>query len=50
MGVQDPGRLSLGEWAAILDGWMRAHGGERGVAPPSEAEFEQAMLAARGVN
>jgi len=33
--------LSLGEWAAILRGWNRAHSGK--VDPPTVEEFEAAM-------
>jgi hypothetical protein len=42
MGVQDPMSLSLGEWAATMRGWNKAHGKEK-VAPPTVEEFEAAM-------
>jgi hypothetical protein len=48
MGVNDVGRLSLGEWTAICRAWNRAHGGAKAEAP-SDDEFEAAVLAARGV-
>lgn len=47
MGIQDVGRLSLGEWSAICRGWAKAHG-ENTVAPPTEDEFDRAVAAARG--
>lgn len=43
MGVHDPMSLSLGEWAATVRGWNKAHGKEE-VAPPTVEEFEAAML------
>jgi hypothetical protein len=39
--------LSLGEWAAIVRGWSRAHSDK--VDPPSVEEFEAAMAGANGV-
>lgn len=48
MGVHDVGRLSLGQWAAICRTWTRAHDQKANVSPPSEDEFEAAVLAARG--
>lgn len=47
MGVQNVGDLSLGQWAAICRGWAKAHGQAKAEAP-SEAEFDAAVLAARG--
>jgi hypothetical protein len=47
MQVQNVMSLSLGEWAAIMRGWNRAHSDK--VDPPSVEEFEAAMLAANGV-
>ena len=49
MGVRDWRSISLGEWSAVLKTWNKAHGGKDDAAPPSEAEFEAAILAARGV-
>ena len=49
MGIQAVGGLSLGEWAAILAAWNRAHGDGKPDAP-SDDEFDRAVLAARGVN
>lgn len=48
MNIHDAGDLSLGQWAAICRQWAKAHG-ESTVAPPSEDEFEAAILAARGL-
>lgn len=48
MGVHDWRSLSLGEWAAICRGWNKAHG-QSTVDAPSDAEFEAAVLAARGM-
>jgi hypothetical protein len=45
MGVGDVMSLSLGEWAAILRGWNRAHTGK--VDPPTVEEFEAAMREAQ---
>lgn len=39
MGVPDVGLLSLGEWAAIVKGWSRAHGG--GPEAPTDQEFDE---------
>jgi len=47
MGVQNVGDLSLGQWSAIIHGWDEAHGDKK-IAPPTEDEFEAAVLAARG--
>lgn len=44
MRVADVMSLSLGEWAAIVRGWNRAHSDK--VDPPTVEEFEAAMLAA----
>jgi hypothetical protein len=46
MQVQNVMLLSLGEWAAIMRGWNRAHSDK--VDPPSVEEFEAAMMAAGG--
>lgn len=48
MNLQDVGALSLGQWAAICRGWAKAHG-EAKVDPPSEDEFDAAVMRARGV-
>lgn len=48
MNVQDVGNYSLGQWLAIVRIWNKAHGAEQ-VAPPSEDEFETAVMKARGV-
>lgn len=48
MGIGDPMRLSLGEWVTIVGAWNKAHGGAK-ASPPSEDEFDRAVLAARGV-
>jgi hypothetical protein len=48
MNINDVGRLSLGQWAAICRQWAKAHG-ESTVEPPSEDQFEAAILAARGL-
>jgi hypothetical protein len=47
MSVPDVGRLSIGEWAAVVRGWEIAHGAKK-MRPPSEDAFENAVLAARG--
>jgi len=47
MGVPDVGRLSLGEFIAESRGWAKAHGSAQ-EAPPSEDEFDRAVMAARG--
>lgn len=48
MGVHDVMSLSLGEWGAIVRHWNKAHGKSR-VDPPTDDEFDAAVLAARGV-
>lgn len=48
MGVRDVMALSLGEWTAICHAWNKAHGGEK-AKPPSEDEFDLAVMKARGV-
>lgn len=48
MGVHEVGRLSLGQWSALCRSWEKAHNTKASVAPPSEDEFEAAVLAARG--
>lgn len=48
MGV-DWRSMSLGEWIAVVQVWNKAHGGKDDATPPTEDEFEAAILAARGV-
>lgn len=48
MNIGAPGELSLGEYFAIAHGWVAAHG-EKTIAPPSEAEFDLAVMKVRGV-
>jgi hypothetical protein len=47
MGISDVCSLSLGEWAAVCRGWRKAHGDNKPTAP-TEDEFEQAVMRARG--
>ena len=47
MGVQDVGRLSLGQWGAICRQWAKAHGEGKPDAP-SDDEFDRAVTKARG--
>ncbi len=47
MGVQEPGRLSLGEWTAICRHWAEAHGDGKPEAPTDD-EFDRAVMQARG--
>jgi hypothetical protein len=49
MNVHHWRRLSIGEWAAICRTWNKVHGVDS-VAPPSEEEFERAVMAARGLS
>ncbi len=49
MHVQNVGALSLGEWSAICRSWTKAHSGKSSIAPPSEDDFDAAVMAARGV-
>jgi hypothetical protein len=49
MGFADPGALSLGQWVAIVGGW-NVRNGKSDVAPPTEEEFELAVIKARGVS
>lgn len=50
MQVQDVMSLSLGEWVAVRQAWERAHSDDKNdVDPPTEDEFDRAVLAARGV-
>ncbi len=49
MQIQNVGAMSLGEWSAICRVWSKAHGEKNETAPPSEDEFEAAVMAARGV-
>lgn len=46
MGAGSPMAMSLGEWIAICAGWDKAHG-KGSEAPPSEDEFDAAVMAAR---
>ncbi len=48
MGIQDVGRLSLGQWMAIQRAWQKANSASK-VDAPSEDEFEAAVMEARGV-
>lgn len=48
MNLADPGELSLGQYFAIAHGWNQAHG-NRTVAPPTEEEFDLAVMKVRGV-
>jgi hypothetical protein len=47
MGIPDWGRLSLGEWVSMYQA-RAAASGHSTVAPPSEADFDAAVKAARG--
>lgn len=47
MGAGDPLALSLGEWIAICHGWDKAHG-NGSATPPSDEEFDLAVMRARG--
>ncbi|MCO6386240.1 hypothetical protein [Aliihoeflea sp. 40Bstr573] len=47
MNVANVGDLSLGQWAARVRGWNRAHGSEENKAP-SESEFDLAVEKAMG--
>jgi hypothetical protein len=49
MQVQNVGSLSLGQWMAICRGWNKAHGSTR-TAPPTEDEFDRAVMQARGIS
>lgn len=48
MGIREPMQMSLGEWVVTVAAWNRAHGGAK-ASPPSEDEFDRAVLAARGI-
>lgn len=48
MGVHDVGSLSLGQWVAICRHWSKAHGQSK-AEPPTEDEFDRAVMRARGV-
>jgi hypothetical protein len=48
MNIADVGALSLGQWAAICRAWNLAHGDGKAV-PPTEDEFDRAVLRARGL-
>lgn len=50
MGVPNVGGLSLGQWSAICHVWNKAHQEKSETEAPSDDEFEQAVLAARGVS
>lgn len=47
MGVQNVMSLSLGEWLVIAGHWAKAHADKP--PAPSEEEFEEAVLASRGI-
>ncbi len=47
MGVHDVMSLSLGEWAAIVAVWTKAHGDGKPDHPTAD-EFDRAVLTARG--
>jgi len=48
MKIQNVMGLSIGEWAAICRHWRRAHqDNETDIEPPSEDEFEAAIVAVR---
>lgn len=47
MQVQNVEAMSLGEWAAICRAWNKAHAERADTAPPTEDEFEAAVIAAR---
>jgi hypothetical protein len=49
MHIADVGKLSLGQYAAIVRGWQKAHG-EQKIDPPSEDEFDRAVMSARGLD
>jgi hypothetical protein len=46
----DVDRASLWQFVAAWRGWRRANSAPAGPAPPSAAEFEQAMAFARTVH
>lgn len=48
MQVHDWRDMSLGEWAAVCRQWNKAHG-QSTAAPPTERDFEAAIMAARGI-
>jgi len=48
MAIPDVGRMSLGEFLAEVRGWNKAHGNNTQAAP-SEDEFDQAVMRARGL-
>lgn len=49
MGVPDWGELSIGEWAAICRTWQKAN--RTGPPPPpTEAEFDKAVMLSRGIH
>lgn len=50
MGLSGVGDLSLGQWIATVAGWNKTHGGPQQVAPPSDDEFDKAVMAARGAD
>lgn len=47
MNIQGVGGLSLGQWADICRAWNRANSKQPAIAPPSEDEFDAAVIAAR---
>lgn len=50
MGIQDVGSLSIGQWAAKVRGWNKAHAPEGDLNPPTREEFEEAVARARGLH
>lgn len=47
MGVQNVYDLSLGQWTATVKGWNKANGDDK-PAPPTESEFDLAVMQVRG--
>ncbi len=47
MGVQNVERLSIGQWLAMVEGWIAAHADKP--RAPSDDEFEAALSAAKGM-
>lgn len=44
MSVPDVMNMTLGEWVVINRAWHRAHGGDSGLRPPTDGEFESAIF------
>jgi hypothetical protein len=49
MNIQRWGDLSLGEWSAICRTWNKAHR-VGPPPPPTEAEFDKAVMISRGIH